>query len=67
MTEQPSRRVGTAELRAHTSRASLWLVLNGHVYDVSSFQFDHPGGKRVLLEHAGTDATQPFVSLHSPK
>jgi hypothetical protein len=59
--------VGAAELRAHTSRASLWVVLSDRVYDVTAFQFDHPGGKRVLLEHAGTDATRPFVSLHSPK
>lgn len=33
------------------------------VYDVTKYLDDHPGGKDVLLEAAGTDATEAFEDV----
>lgn len=35
------------------------------VYDVSAFVDAHPGG-RVILSHAGKDATDAFAAFHAP-
>ena len=33
------------EIKKHTTRESgVWVVINDHVYDVSSFMLEHPGG-----------------------
>jgi len=34
-----------------------------HVYDVTAYQEDHPGGKEFLLENAGTDATEAYEDI----
>ena len=40
------------------------LAINGCVLDVSRFAALHPAGAQILLQHAGTDATEVFFSLH---
>ena len=37
----------------------LWIVINGKVYDVSTFDC-HPGGKDILIRLAGQDASKEF-------
>ncbi|KAK3387850.1 hypothetical protein B0H63DRAFT_542317, partial [Podospora didyma] len=49
-----------AEIATHNSPSDSWLVIHGEVYDVSKYAHDHPGGIDVLLEAAGTDATQGY-------
>lgn len=34
-----------------------------HVYNVTDYQEDHPGGKEFLLENAGTDATEAYEDI----
>lgn len=36
------------------------LIIHDHVYDVSVFLNEHPGGEEVLLEHAGKDSSEDF-------
>ncbi|GAA5928288.1 uncharacterized protein JCM15063_003839 [Sporobolomyces koalae] len=43
----------------------VWLVVDGLVYDVTSFVDEHPGGKKVLLSAAGTDASDKFWQFHN--
>lgn len=38
--------------------------VNGLVMDVTEFLVDHPGGKKVILGVAGTDASKQFNMLH---
>ena len=40
------------------------MLINGEVYDVRTFADIHPGGKRILLQSAGTDATELFSMYH---
>jgi cytochrome-b5 reductase len=51
------------EVAKHTSKTDLWVTLWNHVYDVTDYQEDHPGGKEFLLENAGTDATTAYEDI----
>ena len=41
-------------------------MLYGNVYDVTEFIPDHPGGSKVILQLAGTDATEEYDPIHPP-
>jgi cytochrome b involved in lipid metabolism len=62
--EQPiadeKRKITQKEYRTHTEEGDLWLLIEGKVYDVTKFK--HPGGKRILLNEAGKDATKSFIN-----
>ena len=51
------------EVGRHTSKEDLWIVVWNHVYDVTDYQEDHPGGKEFLLENAGADATTAYEDI----
>ncbi|KAL8434510.1 hypothetical protein Efla_000026 [Eimeria flavescens] len=54
------------EIQEHTDEQSCWCVIYGLVYDLTKFLNVHPGTAHVLLEVAGTDATEAFEeSSHS--
>jgi isopentenyl diphosphate isomerase/L-lactate dehydrogenase-like FMN-dependent dehydrogenase len=54
------------EVQQHRSKDSCWVVLYGNVYDVTSFLPDHPGGSRIILQLAGSDATEEYDPVHPP-
>lgn len=52
----------------HSDETGVWIALKGGVYDVSAFHRIHPGGSQIILDHAGTDATDVFTQVgHSQK
>lgn len=51
------------EVAKHNTPKEIWLVIHGRVYDVSRFLNEHPGGEEVLLEQAGTDASESFEDV----
>ncbi|GAB1314138.1 Cytochrome b2, mitochondrial [Madurella fahalii] len=53
------------ELSKHNTLASLWIAVNGVVYDFTEFAPTHPGGLSVLLQYAGQDATAAYNAVHS--
>ncbi len=61
----PDRVISRAELAAHKDiTLGIWIALAGKVFDVTSFINRHPGGKSVILQYAGRDATSAFHSSH---
>ncbi|KAK4632499.1 Cytochrome b2, mitochondrial [Fulvia fulva] len=54
------------EVQQHRSAESCWVVLYGNVYDVTSFLPGHPGGSKIILQLAGTDATEEYDPIHPP-
>jgi L-lactate dehydrogenase (cytochrome) len=55
--EKPRGYVSYAELQRHATPSSLWVLINGIVYDLTAFLSLHPGGTGPLLKYAGKDAT----------
>ncbi|KAM7484445.1 hypothetical protein LguiA_000454 [Lonicera macranthoides] len=48
------------EASLHNSKDDCWVVIDGKVYDVSSYLDEHPGGDDVILAATGKDATDEF-------
>ncbi|KAF8470883.1 inositolphosphorylceramide-B C-26 hydroxylase [Kalaharituber pfeilii] len=44
-----------ADLAAHTTSKSCYVVIKNKVYDVTEFLSDHPGGEDLILDYAGKD------------
>ncbi|XP_061991970.1 cytochrome b5 [Rosa rugosa] len=48
------------EASQHNTKDDCWIVVDGKVYDVSTYLDDHPGGDDVILATTGKDATDDF-------
>ncbi|KAL5333632.1 FMN-dependent dehydrogenase-domain-containing protein [Aspergillus crustosus] len=53
-----------SDIRNHQTESDCWIAIHGNVYNVTKFLGRHPGGKAVILQHAGTDATAAFEEVH---
>jgi L-lactate dehydrogenase (cytochrome) len=59
------RLINMAEVEEHnTKEKGVWVVIQGHVYDITSFIDKHPGGDRIILKNAGKDVTDIYVPVH---
>ncbi|KAL5530522.1 hypothetical protein ACEPAF_6780 [Sanghuangporus sanghuang] len=52
-----------AELKEHTKKDNLYLLIHGKVYSLAKFIDEHPGGDEVLLAETGKDATEAFEDV----
>ncbi len=62
-----SPRISLKEVKEHANRDSCWIVVDGFVYDVTSWLPRHPGGDVVIVSAAGTDVTDLFNAYHPPR
>jgi hypothetical protein len=56
-----------AQVRANNSATSCWAVINGTVYNLTTWINSHPGGSGAIISLCGTDATSAFTSKHGSK
>lgn len=56
--------VTLAEVARHDSAEDCWSVVNGTVYDLTSWIDQHPGGMGPIEAMCGVDATDAFTSMH---
>ena len=62
------RKITREEIKSHNMEDDLWVVIKNKVYDLSKFVKKHPGGKKVINNVAGQDATEKwFEAGHSHK
>lgn len=53
-----------AQVATHASAQSCWSAVGGHVYDLTQWINQHPGGQQAILSMCGRDATQAFNDQH---
>jgi cytochrome b involved in lipid metabolism len=53
-----------ADVALHASKESCWTVVDGSVYDVTSFITKHPGGQSKILGICGKDGSEKFGGQH---
>jgi cytochrome b involved in lipid metabolism len=52
------------EVAGHANAGSCWSVINGGVYDLTSYIPRHPGGKSEILAICGKDGSRLFEGQH---
>lgn len=52
------------EVKKHNKKDDCWIVVQENVYNMTKFQNTHPGGRLVLKQYAGQDATEVFNAFH---
>lgn len=50
------------QLVNHNSSEDCWLLIDGKIYDVTSYIYSHPGGAKEILDYCGQDASKAFSS-----
>ena len=53
-----------SEVQAANNAQKCWTVINGKVYDLTSFISAHKGGKGNILKLCGIDGTNQFLAQH---
>lgn len=49
------------ELKKHTTKKDCWVLIDGKVYNATSYLEEHPGGADVLVKYSGRDSTEAFT------
>jgi cytochrome b involved in lipid metabolism len=63
-TPAPVQGITLAQVALHNSRESCWSVINGTVYDLTSWIPNHPGGERKILRICGIDGSDDYNGQH---
>jgi L-lactate dehydrogenase (cytochrome) len=58
------RKISMQEVERHNTPDDCWVVINGKVYDLSTFQTTHPGGSEIITDNAGKDLSNLFNEVH---
>ncbi|KAI5202602.1 acyl-CoA dehydrogenase NM domain-like protein [Aureobasidium subglaciale] len=53
------------DVKSHNKPDNLWIIVDEDVYDLTNFQEEHPGGKKILQRVAGKDASKQFWKYHN--
>ncbi|KAH6668143.1 acyl-CoA dehydrogenase [Plectosphaerella plurivora] len=60
-----SKTFTTGDVASHNKPDDLFIIVDGDVYDLTKFQDDHPGGKKILTRVGGKDASKQFWKYHN--
>lgn len=63
--DTPALRIFTKiDVSSHSSSDSCWAIIEGKVYDLTSWIGKHPGGDKAILSICGKDGTEAFDGKH---
>lgn len=54
-----------SETKIHNSKSDCWSIVNGNVYNLTSYVQKHPGGAAVIANICGKDGTNAFFNQHN--
>jgi cytochrome b involved in lipid metabolism len=57
--------ITVAEVLQHNTASDCWSVVNGNVYDLTSYVSNHKGGAAVITAICGKDGTKAFSGQHA--
>lgn len=63
--EIPKNELTIEAIAKHATPSDCYLIVNGDVYNVSSYINQHPGGVRNITSRCGTEASKAFSAIHS--
>jgi len=63
--EGVTRAITIDELRKHDDEQEPWFVINGEVYEGTTFMKEHPGGAQSILSAAGMDTSDEFMAIRT--
>ena len=52
------------EVAQHNTASDCWTIVDGFVYDVTSFANRHPAGSEAIEEMCGVNASEDFLDEH---
>jgi len=54
-----------SEVKSHNSQSDCWSIVNGKVYNLTTYVKSHPGGAGVIANICGKDGTNAFTKQHN--
>ena len=57
-----SLKYSAADVAKHASSSDCWTIIDGGVYNITSYTSQHPGGSQIL-QACGVDASQVFHGM----
>ena len=51
------------QVKEHNTKKDMWVVLDGYVYDLTQYIFNHPGGSNCFTTNI-KDITNQFMAVH---
>ena len=57
--------LSTSEVKKHNTKSDCWSIVNGNVYNLTSYVQKHPGGTAVIANICGKDGTSSFTNQHN--
>lgn len=61
---KPINELTLAGVQTHNTAAACWSIVNGNIYNLTSWISRHPGGAGVIQGMCGIDATAAFTGQH---
>ena len=52
------------EVAKHNTKNDCYIIFNKMVFDVTDWQYLHPGGAEIMGKYGGTDCTADFKKQH---
>jgi len=57
--------LSTSEIKKHNTKSDCWSIVNGNVYNLTSYVQKHPGGTAVIANICGKDGSSSFTNQHN--
>ena len=50
------------QVASHNKSSDCWMIINGHVYDITTYFGIHPGGNSTMEKYCGKDGSPGFTT-----